>query len=176
MLKAKCYKSSESPVASSWISLSFSCAGQKVRAGQGREGVELPGRGFLKGETFPTSSPGSACRKANVLHPIEATSQGQTAAEHQHHPSTHQGHSQFPRGAAGMAVVGCPCCSSSREVGGQVCLLQAPLPRVPLAPAPLPFPSSLPSCVSHFLAFCAAWEPSRIFSAVAQPTSKGRDE
>lgn len=53
-------------------------------------------------------------------------------------------------------------------------------PRQP-APSPAllsfpshPFPSSLPSCVPHFLAFCAAWDSSRIFSAVVQPTSEGK--
>lgn len=62
----------------------------------------------------------------------------------------------------------CSVSGPSREVGGQ-----APSPAFLSFPSHA-FPSSLPSCVPHFLAFYAAWESSRIFSAVAQPTSEGK--
>lgn len=91
-----------------------------------------------------------------------------TSADHQHHPAPGEAADLLQRHCQDGSD-GCLCSGPSRKVGGQDCLLPALL----LFPSH-PFPSSLPSCVPHFLAFCAAWESSRIFSAVAQPTSEGK--
>lgn len=164
--------------------LSFLCAGQKVRAPalpEGQKDVELPGTRFLRVSNFLRACPEApAGRATSPALPRPLLGDGhrcRASASPQHPPRC----SPLPKGAAGVAVMGWPHSGLGREVGGQGCPPQAPLLQAPPVPPllpfpPFPFPSHpFPSCVSHFLAFCDAWEPSRIFSAVAQPTSEGRD-
>lgn len=94
-----------------------------------------------------------------------------TSADHRHQPRTQQRCSPSPKALPAWLMVSLLWLWPQQGGGWP----RQPAPSLaPLSFPSHPFPSSLPSCVPHFLAFCAAWESSRIFSAVAQPTSKGK--